>query len=191
LTPRLAPGLTILEVVLAVVMLGLIAAAITGAISTVESMNERGKKMVAAHELAHRLVLTWLDDQKRMPAETLPLDYGAYTFMWDKVEDNVRMNINEAQKSNSGSSPQALSRFKLVSVSVYDTEGDPRQPYKGPLMATVNRLYDPAAPRNPESMKTITDLDNLGRLLRDITGQEVPIPQGGGGRNRNGDGSEK
>jgi hypothetical protein len=170
--------------VLAVVLLGLVAAAITGAISTVESMNSRSRQMVAAYELGHRLILTWLDDQKRMPAETLPLDYGPYTFMWDKEEDNVRMNINEAQKANSGASPQALSRFKLVTVNVYMAEGDARQPYKGALLASLNRLYDPAAPRNPESMKTITDLDNLGRLLRDITGQEIPIPSGGG-RNKN------
>jgi hypothetical protein len=117
-----------------------------------------------------------------MPAETLPLDYGAYTFMWDKDEQNVRMNINDAQKANSGSNPQALSRFKLLTVNVYMTEGDPRQPYKGPLLASLTRLYDPAAARNPESMKTITDLDNLGRLLQNITGQEVPIPQGGGNK---------
>jgi hypothetical protein len=171
--------------VLAVVMLGLIAAAITGAISTVESMNERGKKMVAAHELGHRLVLTWLDDQKRMPAETLPVDYGAYTFMWEAEEQNVLMNINQAQKSNSGTNPNGLNRFKLVSINVYDTEGDPKQPYRGTLMATLNRLYDPAAARNPESMKNITDPDNLGKLLRSITGQDFAIPQGnGGGRNK-------
>lgn len=187
---RLAPGLTLLEVVLAVVILGLVAAAISGAISTVEAMNARSRQMVAAYELAHRLVLTWLDDQKRMPAQTLPLDYGPYTFMWDMQEDNVRMVINEAQKANSGSSPQALSRFKLVSITVYMAEGDPRQPYKGPELATLNRLYDPAAVRNPESMKTMKDPDNLARLIREITGQEVPIPNGGGNTNNKGGGSD-
>lgn len=191
----LAPGLTLLEVVLAVVILGLVAAAISGAISTVEAMNARSRQMVAAYELAHRLILTWLDDQKRMPAQTLPLDYGPYTFMWDMQEDSVRMVINEAQKANSGASPQALSRFKLVSINVYMSEGDPRQPYKGPLLASLNRLYDPAAPRNPESMKNLNDLDNLGRLLRDITGQDIPIPNGGSGgpgnRNNNGGSDSK
>lgn len=187
---RSSAGLTLLEVVLAVVILGLVAAAISGAISTVEAMNARSRQMVAAYELAHRLILTWLDDQKRMPAQTLPLDYGPYTFMWDMQEDNVRMVINEAQKANSGSSPLALSRFKLVSITVYMAEGDPRQPYKGPELATLKRLYDPAAARNPESMKALKDPDNLARLIREITGQEVPIPNGGGNTNNNGGGSD-
>lgn len=183
-----APGLTLLEVVLAVVILGLVAAAISGAISTVEAMNARSRQMVSAYELAHRLILTWLDDQKRMPAQTLPLDYGPYTFMWDMQEDNVRMVINEAQKANSGSTPQALSRFKLVSISVYMAEGDPRQPYKGPELATLSRLYDPAAVRNPESMKTMQDPDNLARLIREITGQDFNVQGGGGNGKGNGGG---
>jgi len=173
----LAPGLTLLEVVLAVVILSLVAAAITNAISAVESMSAHSRRTVVAHELAHRLVLTWLDDDRRMPAETLPLDYGPYRFMWDKDEEGVKMNINEAQKSNSGSTPQALNRFRLFTVSVYEAEGEGAQPYKGQMLATLTRLYDPAAPRNPESMKTITDTDKLGKLINAITGQDIPLPK--------------
>jgi prepilin-type N-terminal cleavage/methylation domain-containing protein len=177
---RSRAGLTLLEVVLAVVILGLVAAAITGAISTVETLGERSRQTVAAHELAHRLVLTWLDDQKRMPTETLPLDYGPYRFMWDKEEVNVRMDINDAQRSATSSAPQALNRFKLVTVNVYMAEGSGPQPYPGPQLASLSRIYDPAAPRNPESMKTITDPDNLSRLLRELTGQNIPTPPTGG-----------
>lgn len=169
---RLAPALTLLEVMLAVVILGLVTAAITGTISATETMTVRSRQMVAGYELAHRLILTWLDDERRMPTETLPLDYGPYQFMWDKSEGNVRMEINDAQRSSSGSVPQALSRFKLVTVNVYLAEGDQKQPYKGPLMASLSRMYDPAAPRNPESMKTITDPDRLGKLIRELTGQQ-------------------
>ena len=148
----------------------------TGAISAIESINAHSRQTVAAYEIAHRLVLTWLDDDRRMPKESLPLDYGPYRFMWDKDESSVRMNINEAQKSNSTSTPQALNRFRLFTVNVYMAEGDGPQPYKGPVLASLSRLYDPAAPRNPESMKTITDPDKLGNLLRAITGQDIPVP---------------
>lgn len=177
-------GTTILEVILSVVILGLVAAAITSAISAGETMNGRARQMVAAYEMAHRLVLTWLDDERRMPAETLPLDYGPYQFMWDKNESNFRMEINDAQRRSSSSAPQALSRFKLITVNVYMAEGDSRQPYKGTLLATLSRMYDPAAPRNPESMKTITDPDKLGKLIRDLTGQGVDAPAGNSGRTR-------
>lgn len=182
--PRHRRGMTILEVMLSVIILGLVAAAITGAISAGETMNGRARQMVAAYELAHRLVLTWLDDERRMPTETLPLDYGPYQFMWDKTESNFRMEINDAQRRSSGSTPQALSRFKLVTVNVYMAEGDPRQPYKGTLLATLSRMYDPAAPRNPDSMKTITDPDKLSKLIRELTGQGGEAPAGPSGRTR-------
>lgn len=174
------PALTLLEVVLAVVILGLVTAAITGAISAIESMNAHSRQTVAAYEIAHRLVLTWLDDDRRMPTETLPLDYGPYRFMWDKDEAGIRMNINEAQKANSTSTPQALNRFRLFTVNVYMAEGEGLQPYKGPLLASISRMYDPAAPRNPDSMKTISDPEKLGKLLQTITGQDIPLPSGGG-----------
>lgn len=189
--PSSRPGITILEVVLAVVILGLVSAAITGAISAMEAMHVRSRQMVAAYELAHRLVLTWLDDDRRMPTETLPLDYGPYTFMWDKDVGNIRMNINDAQRSASGSTPQALNRFEVVTVNVYLAEGDSRQPYKGTLMASLSRMYDPAAPRNPESMRTITDTDKLGNLIRKITGQDVPVNPGRRSRRGSGGGDQE
>src|SRR5690606_8838572 len=132
----MAPGLTLLEVVLAVVMLSLVSAAITSAIATVELMNEKARRLTAAHELAHRLVLTCLDDQERMPSETIPLDYGPYQFMWENEESPVRMEINDAQRSISASVPQALGRFRLITIRVFEAAGDPRQPYPGGELAS-------------------------------------------------------
>ncbi|MFN7022558.1 MAG: hypothetical protein ACK4WH_14700, partial [Phycisphaerales bacterium] len=149
--------MTILEVVLSVVMLGLVTASLTGAISAIEAMSARSKKMVAAYEIANRLVLTWLDNPKLLPPSSLPLDYGPYTFMWDSDLIGVEMKINDTQRRISGSTPQALDRFEVITITVYDTEGEGPQPRPGDELAVLSRMYDPAAARNPESMKNIVE----------------------------------
>lgn len=162
--------MTILEVVLAVFLLGLLAASVAGALNAANAMDERNRQTLAAYELANRLVLTWLDDKKRMPAETLPLDYGNYQFMWDKQAERVRMRINDRQKSSGASVPQALERFRMITINIYLAEGEGPQPRPGTLMASLTRIYDPAAPRNPESMKNIQDKDTLLELINSLTG---------------------
>jgi len=167
-----APGVTILEVVLAVVMLGLVAASLTGAISAVELMSGRNKRMLAAYEVANRLVLTYLDNPKTMPASSLPLDYGPYTFMWDMDVGGMEMKINDAQRRTSGAAPQALDRFETITITMYEAEGEGKQPRPGAELALLSRMYDPAAPRNPESMKNITD--NLDELIGKLSGGARP-----------------
>jgi prepilin-type N-terminal cleavage/methylation domain-containing protein len=182
--PATDRGLTLLETVLAVVILGLIAAAITGAISTAESMNTRARQTLAAHELAHRLILIALDDRDRLPAETLPLEYGAFRFMWDRSEEPVRMSVSDAQTSR-GSAPQALSRFRLLNVKIYAAEGDSPQPYKGIVMASLSRVYDPAAPRNPESVQVYRDPRKVGELIEMLTDPANASRKSTQGRNLN------
>jgi hypothetical protein len=173
---------TLLETVLAVVILGLVAAAITGAIATIESLNTRARQTVAAYELAHRLVLTSLDDKDRLPDQSRPLDYGNFHFVWDRSEDPVRMHVSDAQVGH-GSNPQAMGRFRMLSVNVYAAEGDAARPQKGVQLATLNRLYDPAAPRNPESIRVYQDPAKVGDLIKLLTDPENSGMQGrAGGR---------
>lgn len=173
----LAPGLTILEVVLAVVMLGLVAAAVTSAISAIETMSARNRRVLAAHELANRLVLQWLDNRKDMPPSSRPLDYGPYSFMWDSQVDTVVMKINDTQRRVSGSTPQALDRFELFTVTIFDAEGEGPQYRPGPPIATLSRMYDIAAARNPESAQNIQDMEILQEIIRKIGGgASIPTP---------------
>jgi hypothetical protein len=167
---KLAPAVTLLEVVLAVVMLGLVAASLTGAISAIEMMSARNKRMLAAYEVANRLVLTYLDNPQNMPPGSLPLDYGPYSFMWDSELGGMEMKINDSQKRNSGATPQALDRFEVITITIYDAEGDGPQPRPGEELAVLSRMYDPAAPRNPESMKNITEAGNLEKLIGKLSG---------------------
>lgn len=179
---RTAPrGLTLLEVVLAVVMLSLVAAAITSAISTVEAMNTRSRQTVAAYELAHRLVLTALDDRERLPAETMPLEYGQYQFMWEREVGVVRMVANQSQRQHSAPL-QATDRFRLMTVHIFSAEGDSSQPYKGIELASLSRMYDPTAPRNPESIKVYNDPRRVGDLIDSIFGSGATLPDRDSGR---------
>jgi hypothetical protein len=174
---RLAPpGVSLLEVVLAVVMLGLVAASLTGALSAIENMSSRNKKMLAAYEIANRLILTYLDNPQNMPNGSLPLDYGPYQFMWDSDLGSIEMKINDTQKRTSGAAPQALDRFEVITITIYDAEGEGPQPRAGDEMAVLSRMYDPAAPRNPESMKNIVEGANLEKLISKLGGgASVPL----------------
>lgn len=66
------------------VHVGLVAASVAGAVNASNTMEIRNRMTVAAYELGNRLVLTWLDDDTRMPAAAAPLDYGDHRFFWDK-----------------------------------------------------------------------------------------------------------
>jgi hypothetical protein len=162
----------LLEVVLAVVMLGLVAASLTGAISAIEMMSARNKRMLAAYEVANRLVLTYLDDPQKLPSSTKPLEYGPYRFMWSVSVDGFSMKVNESQKRNTGATPQALDRFDVVTMTVFDSEEDGPRPRAGEELAAISRMYDIAAPRNPDQVKNLS-VDGVMRIVQRVTGDRT------------------
>lgn len=144
--------MTILEVVLAVFLLGLVAASIAGAINASNAMEARNRMTVAAHELGNRLVLTWLDDETRMPAASAPLDYGDHRFFWDKKLQAVRMRPNQHQQSGTPNL-NGLDRFRMLTVNIYAADdSDSGTAQRAEALATITRIYDPMAPRNADSM---------------------------------------
>ena len=144
--------MTILEVVLAVFLLGLVAASVAGAVNASNTMETRNRLTVAAHELGNRLVLTWLDDDTRMPAAAAPLDYGDHRFFWDKKLEAVRLRPNPQQRA-SAPGLNGLDRFRMLTVNIYAADNSPAAaPTRGDLLATITRIYDPMAPRNADSV---------------------------------------
>lgn len=138
---RCAPGLSLLEVVLSVVMLTGVATSIMSAIAYVERSDARDKRRLAAHEIANRLVLQWLDDSKAMPEPHLPIAYGdRYQFFFELSVTPVVMELNQRQ-NNSEAALQGLDRYRLVAVRVFDSdESDPRRPTPGDELALLWRI---------------------------------------------------
>lgn len=152
-SPRRAPGLSLLEVVLSVVMLTGVATSIMSAIAYVERADARDKRRLAAHEIANRLVLQWLDDKEQMPEPGLPIAYGdRYQFFFELSVTQVQMELNE-QQVRTRTTFQSLDRYRLVAVRVFDSDdSDPRAVVPGEELALLWRVYDPAFNRNPDAM---------------------------------------
>ena len=153
--------MTLLEVVLAVLLLSGVFAAVFGTIGTLDTLQLRHQRTLAAYEVAHRLVLQYLDDDHKMPEKSLPIDYGRFKFMYALMEEKCAMELNRSQRG-SESAPQGLDRYKQVTIAVYsaDPAGDYFQP--GEQHATLSRIYDPFAPRNPDSaLEYFKDINNI------------------------------
>lgn len=173
-------GLTLLEVVLAVVMLSMVATSVMSAIGFVLGSEGRSRKILAANEIANRLILTHLSDDKKMPPRNSPIDYGPYRFSYDYDLSNVTMELstksldNQARSNptSSGSPNASRSRFKLLTVTVY--EGLDRSAggvERGEQLATLSRIFDPTAVRNPDVLNDFNnDPDRLKVLIDSVTG---------------------
>lgn len=161
--PALQPGITLLEVLLAVVLLTLVASAMFASMGAIDTMENRARLNTSAFEVANRLMLQYLDDEKKLPSKVEALDYGPYSFMYDVSESRVKMGLNAAQLSG-GSAPQGLERFRQITVTVFEADVAGPYPVKGEAIALLDRIVDPSAPRNPET------IDNLARGGNDAVG---------------------
>ena len=158
--------MTLLEVILAVLLLSLTVAAVTGAISAIVGMETQGRKRLEGYEVCNRIMLQFLDDEEGLPSKGLPITYGDHKYFWDLDKTGARMVINKKQESG-GANLQALDRFILIGVTVYDANENGNYDTRGEPIAFISRVIDPAAPRNPDSIDTYSDNPNKIKLLLD------------------------
>lgn len=164
--------MTLLEVVLAVLMISLVALVVTSAVNSIMGMEANGRKRLAAYEVANRLMLTYLDDPDNLPSESNPIEYGAYRFLYEVELTPAKLVINRTQET-SGASLQALDRFRMVGVTVYDAlDSDVAMATEGEALAALSRTIDPFTPRNPDSIEVIgRDREKLNKYLGGLFGQ--------------------
>ncbi len=177
-TPRRA--LTLLEVVLATAMLGLIAGAIFGVTGSITAGQVRQQRRLAAAELANRLVLSYLDDPTRMPSPSAPLTHAGERYRYEYTVDPVRFDEVGAEVRQSHAS-LGLDRFELVTVRVWFEAGS----RDNPITVTLRRMLDPLYIRNPDSGKNLINspeawqklIEQMSRMTREA-GPGTPAPAG-------------
>ena len=176
-------GVTLLEVILAVVLLALTVTAVMGAISAILGMESEGRRRLEAFEVANRIMLQYLDDEDGLPPKTLPITYGDNKYFWSLDKTPARMVINRKQESN-GANLMALDRYLLIDVSVYQADQSGMHEVKGEEYAAISRIIDPTNARNPDSIDTFsTNTDKIATLVKYATGTG---PQNTGGARRSG-----
>ena len=163
-------AITLLEVLLAVLLMTLTVASVMGAISSIAMMETNARHRLEAYEIANRIMLQYLDDEQGLPAKSLPITYGDHKFFWEIDKTPARMVINRKQESGSPNL-QALDRFLLIDVTVYDSDSSGQYDLKAEPIAALARVIDPAAPRNPDSIDTFgTNPDKIRGLINSIVG---------------------
>ncbi len=174
-------GLTLLEMVLSVMILGIVAATLMQAVGYVIGVEARTRRLIAANELANRLILQYFDDDKAMPDRSRPLEYGDHIYGWDIEVQTVTMDLsNPVRDSMSAMAIQFLSRFKLLTITVYEAERGPSGGLiLGEPMATLSRTFDPTVVRNPDAMSRWGE-DRIQQLVGTLTGAaSLDIGEGG------------
>jgi hypothetical protein len=178
--------------VLAAALLGMIAAVILGTLAAIWGWQGRQQETLGAAEIANRLILSYLDDPTTMPSEALPVAYGPYRYHWDMERETVKLRDPEdlppevAAKRAERAGRSGLGRIEFVSVKVWLSEetGGRLSPDESTPQATLERLVDPLAFRNPDSIKKkFNNPDKLGAMLNDM----VRDQQGGGDSGKNKD----
>ena len=154
LRARTARAMSLLEVVFAVVLLALIASAVSSAISFVGGSEIRAQKRLGAYELANRLLLQRLTDPHDMPSTAAPLDYDRFRYRYRLAEDRVLQDsaMGEPAAAN------ANRRFKQIRVTVWEADESALGARIGEPLAILTRLVDPFAVRNPEAVPHADDV---------------------------------
>lgn len=183
-------GLTFLEIVAAVALLGIVASALVGVTSFLAASQARQAQLLAASELANRLILMYLDDPTAMPEGNKPIAYGPNEYRWEYVEEPLVL-VEAMPGGRDPGRPQTLdpNRFAQVTVRVWLSErsGGAARPVAAVPGATVTRMLDPIALRNPDSGENL--LNNPTRMqefmqrmmgIRATSPEPSPAPGRGG-----------
>lgn len=155
-------GATLIEAVLATVLLGMVATTLASAVSYMNASQRRMQQRLGAAELANRLMLQYMDDQDAMPSKSLPIEYDMDLFRWTLDVDPVQFEMSqpppEADASDIGSGIN-FDRIRLVSIRVWLSEdsGGGRGFSTDLPNSQLTRLIDPLAFSNPDSLQTMID----------------------------------
>ncbi|MBK7403825.1 MAG: type II secretion system protein [Phycisphaerales bacterium] len=186
--PRLARGMTLLEVVFATVILGMAVATLASAVGAISGQQKRTRQLLDCAELANRLIIEYLDDPRTMPSDDLTLTYGDTQYRYRKsitqvkstLDETVQRNM-EASQSQSRQTPATPDRLKKIVVTVWVSErsGGSAVPNSGAPQYTLVRMVDPLAitRRPPDSVKNLVE-QGPDVLIQRIMGTDVD--QGGG-----------
>ncbi|MDX2016241.1 MAG: type II secretion system protein [Planctomycetota bacterium] len=172
-------GMTFLEVVIAVAILGLTATMIFSGLGWVTDRQTRDRQGMASAELANRLLLQYLDDRNSLPQRSLPLAYGTERFRW--TMDVAPITITPAVTATGDNTAQTnnlrTERLEHVTITVWLSEesGGAMNPTPDIPSATLSRIVDPLALNNPDSASNLLSSDAGIRQLIEQTGA------GGGG----------
>lgn len=181
--------MSLLEVVLAVVLATLVTATAVTAIGMGERAQARARARLSAYELAHRLILQYLDDPELMESESVPLRYGRDVFRYEMDLSIARQRLSE----NASTNQNANDRFRALTIRVFATDEGSQYFTKREELAQITRIFEPVFRRNPDTIAMWDDNpDKVIKMIEDVYIKDPTLtsppgdgggsPGGGGGR---------
>ncbi len=176
-------GITILEVVFAVVLLMMTTATLVSSNSFIYKSQGREAQRLGAAELANRLLLQYIDDKNSMPSESLPIEYSQRQYRWSMDERRVTVVYDPAagddEDNTSGIGPE---RVRLIVVRVWlGAESGGSSLYTDQVPSIViTRLHDPLGfeYRSPDTSENQLKSESG---IRDILNEIINLQGGTGG----------
>ncbi len=137
-------GLTILEIVVALVLLVGAGAMFTSSIGFIERSGARHAQRLAAHEAAHRLILQYIEDESSVRNGIQRVDLQDGTFAFDyELEEVVLVASGEGKRDARHYADIPIqdlltNRLKRVTIHIYPLG----MRGVGRPLASVTRVYD-------------------------------------------------
>ncbi|XVJ58775.1 MAG: hypothetical protein HEQ23_04985 [Tepidisphaera sp.] len=191
------PGLSMLEVVFAMALLGVVIMATMSVLSFVHGSQVREQRNLAAAELANRLILMYIDDPNSpwQEGDTITWSTGE-AYRWELIRSDVKIDSATQPPTEMNTSQGfGLERIHLIRARVWLDEqfGGSREFDESSPNAEISRLMDPISnmtrPDTGKSMYekyrgSMSDYLRSGRMSG-WRGREG-ISGGGGGRSSGG-----
>lgn len=169
--------MTFLEVVFAMVLLGLLATTLLGATNFMLARQKFEQRTVACLELANRLILQFLDDRESMPDPSVPLNYAGDFYNWSLDETPLSFRPAKIQPVPEGRTAATFENFRIFKVRVWlAAEGSSNGgPPAGIPHAEISRMCDVSVLfRNPDSLEHFINSDTGRRRMNEGIGN-VPL----------------
>lgn len=160
---------SLVEVIMASMLLAIIASAVVGGITTVITADARNQQKLEGLELANRLLLQYLDDKDAMPNQESHVVQGRGTYRWAMHTSPVELSMPEESvidKPIDGPGAKTIDKLILLSVSIYAGVPDGMGGFThGDRICTLTRVYHPLSViyRNPDMMKRLAA--DPGRMM--------------------------
>lgn len=166
---------------LAVALLALVTAMIMVAINSMMAAQVMQRQRLGAAELANGMVLTYLDNRKKLPSTDAYLNYGRDLYRWSYTEQPVQIKpAREEALTARSNAALSWNRMKSVTFHVWLSEKSGGVQSLDEASGTsvhfaISRIVDPIALRNPDAIeRMLKDPVAYQEFIANFTPNQAP-----------------
>ncbi len=173
-----APGMSFLEIVFAVSLLGILAGTLMGAANYMLARQRYEQRTMACLELSNRLILQFLDDRDSLPDPAEPLSYGGDQYRWTLEETPLAFTPARIPAVPEGQVAPRFDKFRVFKVRVWLAVGSVAtgEVTGGIPHAEISRMYDVGNIfRSPDALERMLGSEEGQRRLRENNSSGLPM----------------